>query len=148
MIDPEKPFLPPQGDSLFNPTNPKEPTMTDSPMAAGWYPTPDRTAERYFDGMRWSDSYRSPTPQGPPTLTTLKDTGSPTGIVTTGYALAILFPIVGFIMGLVIVGNSNKANSRHGGWIVLASIVAFVVWCAILVGIGGGGGDDYTYSTY
>jgi hypothetical protein len=108
----------------------------EAPIAAGWHLTPDEKAERYYNGMTWTDSYRTPEAKA-----TAAD-GSPTGVVTVGYVMAVLFPIIGVIVGLVLLGNANPANKKHGGWVVLASVVAFVVWVAILTSASGG--SDYS----
>ena len=50
-------------------------------------------------------------------------------IVAVGYALAILMPIVGLIIGLT-------QLRRGGGGIVLAAILAFVFWLAVILAVG------------
>lgn len=137
--------------SLFD--DPKEMSMTpESPIATGWYLTPDREAERYYDGSHWTSAYRAPqsvvAPSAPdpgPAGWSSRQNEGPTGVVTAGYITAILIPIVGFFIGIVAIASDNPANKKHGGWIMVASVVAFIVWLAIISSAGSGGGD---YSSY
>jgi hypothetical protein len=62
------------------------------------------------------------------------------GLVTLGYVLAVLMPLVGFIIGLVLAAKSQKG----GVGVILTSVIAFVVWLAI-VGAGMDSGGGYTY---
>lgn len=106
-------------------------------VPAGWYDDPKIPgARRYFDGDAWTDKFTPPPDPnaweagrtGGPGVKKEKD-GSISGVVGVGYTLAVLFPLVGFIIGLT---QINK--SKHGIWIVLVSVIAFVVWTAILIG--------------
>lgn len=91
----------------------------------GWYPDPnDPATNRYWDGAKWTDS-RAPR-QLPGTAAGEKEQEA-TGVIIAGYIFAILMPIVGFIIGLTQV-NRN----RHGLWVVIASVVAFVLWLAVV----------------
>jgi hypothetical protein len=92
--------------SLFNDApNNEESTIMSQEFAEGWYPTPDKTAERFYNGTTWTDSYRTPG-----AAVAVEAGGSPTAVVTVGYVMAVIIPIVGFIMGLVLLGNNNPAN--------------------------------------
>lgn len=87
----------------------------------GWYPDPnDSSTNRYWDGSDWTDS-RAPATAKPGTKQQDAD-----GTIIAGYIFAVLIPIVGFIIGLT---QINK--NRHGIWVVVASIAAFVIWLAI-----------------
>jgi hypothetical protein len=50
-------------------------------------------------------------------------------LLAVGYAFAILMPIVGLIIGLT-------QLRRGGGGIVIAAILAFVFWLAVILGVG------------
>lgn len=104
--------------------------MSDhSTPGAGWYPDPaDPKTNRYWDGEKWTES-RAPS-------STVKAEKAE-GADIAGYVLAVLFPIVGFIIGLV-----RLNRSRHGIWIIVTSIVAFFIWIAIFASSGDTG---YTY---
>jgi hypothetical protein len=94
----------------------------------GFYPDPnDPKVMRYWDGRRWTES-RQPigaTGAGGAAGSGEKEQAA-SGIIIAGYILAVLIPLVGFIIGLTQV-NRN----RHGIWVVVVSVVAFVVWLAV-----------------
>jgi hypothetical protein len=107
--------------------------------------------ERYWDGSQWTDHFRpasGPAQTGPtfiaPATPVVEDAAG--GIVVTGYIFAVLMPIVGFVLGIVAVTRPAKATSRHGVWIIVASVVAFIVWWAILT--SGSSTSGGSYSTY
>jgi hypothetical protein len=55
------------------------------------------------------------------------------GLVVVGYVMAVLIPIVGLILGIVAATRrSEPQTARHGVWVIVVSVVAFVVWLAIL----------------
>ena len=110
----------------------------DLNFAPGWYPAPNDPAnERYFDGAKWTDNYR--TPQAAPVAAEKEQEA--TGVIVAGYVFAVLMPIVGFIIGLT---QINK--NRHGIWVVVVAVLAFLVWMAVLAsGESGGGGGGYNY---
>lgn len=94
----------------------------------GFYPDPnDPKVERYWDGRRWTES-RQPIAVGaaPTSTASGEKQQEASGIIIAGYIFAVLMPIVGFILGLTQV-NRN----RHGIWVVVVSVVAFVVWLAV-----------------
>jgi hypothetical protein len=119
---------------------------------AGWYSNPEGPGHRYWDGAAWTDSYTHP-PAASRTHAavepaTAAESGTP-GLVVAGYVLAVLIPIVGFILGIVAVTRPDKRTSKHGVWIIVVSVIAFVLWIAILAaasagaGAGSGGGSYY-----
>lgn len=120
--------------------------MSDQPsFPAGWYDDPDGGGgQRFFDGAVWTENRTAPLPDAPPPSN--GSTGKKQeadGVIITGYILAVLMPLIGFIIGLT---QINK--NRHGLWIVLASIVVFFLWI-ILIGVAAedtsynGGGYNY-----
>lgn len=63
---------------------------------------------------------------------TTDDTAGPRDngvLLAVGYAFAILMPIVGLIIGLT-------QLRRGGGGIVIAAILAFVFWLAVILAVG------------
>jgi hypothetical protein len=53
-------------------------------------------------------------------------------LVVLGYITAIAMPLIGFILGIVVATRpGSKANSRHGVWIIVVSLVASVVWILV-----------------
>ena len=62
---------------------------------AGWYPDPDGTGQRYWDGAAWSD-YRAPA--APPVATERK--GNAAGV--TGLVLGLVGTLLGLIPGVII----------------------------------------------
>lgn len=92
----------------------------------GWYQ--HETLMRYWDGMDWTDQTR-PLVQQTAVPATTESAG---GIVTVGYILAVLMPLIGFILGIVVATRPVKTTSKHGAWIIVVSVGAFIVWIAIL----------------
>lgn len=81
-----------------------------------------------------------PTPQFGPPAGAVASVYAPTGtsegassLAIVGYVMAIVIPIVGFVLGIVAATRqSDPSSSRHGVWIIVASVAAFFVWLAIL----------------
>src|SRR4051812_47294566 len=99
--------------------------MSNAP-GPGFYPDPnDPKVDRYWDGQQWTES-RVPHTQG----TTVSDkVQSANGTIVAGYIFAVLMPFIGFIIGLTQI-NRN----RHGIWVVVVSVVAFIIWLALIAG--------------
>ncbi len=57
------------------------------------------------------------------------------GLVVTGYVTAVLLPIVGLILGIVVATRPNTPASRNGWKIITLSIVTWVVWIVIVVAL-------------
>ena len=98
----------------------------ESAPLPGFYADPnDPNVDRYWDGRRWTES-RQPrgTSTGAPASGEKEQDAS--GIIIAGYIFGVLMPLVGFIIGLTQI-NRN----RHGLWVVIVSVVAFVIWLAI-----------------
>jgi hypothetical protein len=53
------------------------------------------------------------------------------GLVVLGYVTAVLVPVVGFVLGIVVATGPAQELAKHGWKIILLSIVVF----AILFGI-------------
>jgi heme A synthase len=54
--------------------------------------------------------------------------------VVLAYILAVSIPPVGFILGAVVAIRFGKPTARHGALIITVSIVAALVWAAIIAG--------------
>jgi hypothetical protein len=54
--------------------------------------------------------------------------------VVLAYIVAVSMPPIGFILGLVLAIRFDKPTSRHGVWVIAVSIVAALVWTAIVAG--------------
>jgi Protein of unknown function (DUF2510) len=107
---------------------------------AGWYSDPSvYGGQRYWDGSAWTDhvagpAHAAPQPQGaayyPPQAgyaPRQEKEQEATGTIVAGYVFAVIFPIVGFVIGLTQI-NRN----RHGLWVVLLSVAAFIGWIVLV----------------
>ncbi len=92
---------------------------------AGWYPNPTGPGSRYYDGIQWTDGYSPDLPSAEP-----ERAG---GLVALGYITALLMPLIGFILGIVVATRPAKVTSKHGAVIILLSIIAFVAYVAIIM---------------
>jgi hypothetical protein len=94
------------------------PNATPTP---GWYPDPyDPETTRYWDGSKWTENRSQ--------LRTGKEQKAD-GVIVVGYILAVLMPLIGFIIGLT---QINK--NRHGLWVVVVSIAAFLIYLLLIAG--------------
>lgn len=91
---------------------------------AGWYAHPEMAGtQRYWDGQRWTDHIAPGTP--PITATAVaQQTGPSDGLIVAGYITAALLPIVGFIIGCVLLPK----RSSHGVIIMIIAVVACLFW--------------------
>jgi hypothetical protein len=114
--------------------NPETPPPPQQPPA-GWYSDPDVPGgQRYWDGASWTQHVVAPSP--PPMSGTRQDPiytapakeQEATGTIIAGYVFAVIFPIVGFVIGLTQI-NRN----RHGIWVVCAAVAAFIGWIILIV---------------
>lgn len=53
-------------------------------------------------------------------------------LIVLSYILAIGMPPLGLILGIALAFRTRAPRSRHGAWIILASIFAGLVWIAII----------------
>jgi hypothetical protein len=65
-----------------------------------------------------------------------EESGSITrGRAVAGYVVAVVLPIVGFIVGVVLVNRPEKPLIRQGLWMMALSVVAtFVLFVVLIVG--------------
>lgn len=103
--------------------------------AAGWYLDPSMAnTRRYWDGHSWTDhlapaDFAPPAPSGPIDARTGKQTDS-TGLIIAGLVTACLIPIVGFIIGIVLLARGRATGA--GVACMILSIVAFFVWLSVM----------------
>ena len=88
---------------------------------AAWYADPENPAGmRYWDGGRWTEDrtdYRATPPK--------KAVGE--GMVAVGYITAFLFPIVGVVIGIIVMNRGNN----HGRWILGLALLFIAVFLVI-----------------
>jgi hypothetical protein len=95
-----------------------------------WYADPEMAnTQRYWDGSQWTDHRAPGAPAGP------KDNG---GLITVGWIGALFFPIVGLVIGLVLLERGEK---NQGGWIAAVSGAWFVLAFIFFVVVVGGSGN-------
>jgi Co/Zn/Cd efflux system component len=64
-------------------------------------------------------------------------------LIVAGYILAIVFPIVGFVIGIVLVNRSDKREIRHGIWMIVISVLAaFILFVGLTVVSHGSGSEE------
>lgn len=105
---------------------------TDGPPA-GWYADPSMSGtQRYWDGSSWSD-HVAPlhTNEGK----AISQSSDETGLVTAGIITALIIPVIGFIIGIVLLAKSKPGP---GIACLVLSIVAFFVWASLLTSTGSG----------
>jgi len=89
--------------------------------AAAWYADPENPqGMRYWDGARWTEN-RTDYLAAPPK----KEVGE--GMVAVGYLTSFLFPIVGVVIGVILMHRDN----RHGRWILGLSMVFIAVFIVV-----------------
>jgi hypothetical protein len=101
--------------------------MADEPTPlppAGWYPDPDQAqTQRYWTGQQWTDQ-RAPMSPAPE-----RDRGAG-ALVVIGYITAFVIPIIGFILGIVLL---VRRQTGHGIAVFLISIAVGVAACSIVL---------------
>ncbi len=89
----------------------------------GWYGEGSQpNVERYHDGNRWTDAERPAKVK----------TGMP-GLAVAGYWFAVLVPIVGLILGVIVGARHQPGEGKnHGPWIIATSVVVFLAVMVIM----------------
>jgi hypothetical protein len=110
-----------------------------SAPAPGWYPHPSMAStQRYWDGARWTD-HIAPASSAPTTLRETADQQPGSGgLVMAGWPLAVFIPIVGFVIGLVLL---TRHQVRAGAGIVALSLAMVVALTVVVAALDG---DDNT----
>jgi hypothetical protein len=61
------------------------------------------------------------------------EAGGPGALVVVGWVTAVLFPIAGAILGIVATTRRDDPDSsKHGPWIIVASVISFVLWYVLI----------------
>ena len=95
---------------------------------AAWYADPENaTGMRYWDGTRWTE-HRTNYRADPAT-----EARSSEGMVAAGYVLSFLIPIVGVVLGIILI----RRKSTHGPWVLGLSLLFILVF--LVVNLNGSG---------
>ncbi len=54
--------------------------------------------------------------------------------VVLAYILAVSMPPIGFVLGLILAIRFDRPASKQGVWVIALSVVAALVWTAIVAG--------------
>lgn len=102
-------------------TTPGAKASTAEPIsaAAGWYPDPTMPGtQRYWDGDAWTEHVAPATP------TSSEPDSDSEGLVVGGLLTALLIPIVGFVIGCVLLTRRPGA----GVACMVLAVIMGVVW--------------------
>jgi hypothetical protein len=55
------------------------------------------------------------------------------GRAVAGYVVAVVLPIVGFIVGIILVNRPEKASIKQGLWMIALSVLAAFVLFVVLI---------------
>lgn len=91
----------------------------------GWYPHPSMAGtQRYWDGARWTDHVAPMAPSN-----WMAQAASTAKLETWGWLGAFFFPIVGIVIGIMLLSRPGK---NAGGWILgISAGWILLVWFAI-----------------
>lgn len=87
-------------------------------VPAGWYPD-SSGGQRWWDGVQWTEHYAPPPPPS--------QVHEPFGMAN--YIVAIFIPIIGIVLAVTRFAKNDMGN---GVGLLLASVVAFGIWFALL----------------
>lgn len=63
-------------------------------------------------------------------------------LIVAGYILALVMPLFGLVVGVVLLNRPDKLEIKHGIWITAVSIVAgFVFFLALILNAHGAGSE-------
>lgn len=101
-------------------------TATPPPnVPAGWYPDPDQVdTQRYWAGSEWTDQRAPMTPQY---VSPLDELSTPPGLVAAGVATALLFPIAGFVIGVVLITRYSRPQTGVA-IMILSAVVTYAAY--------------------
>lgn len=96
--------------------------MAAEQIHAGWYTDPEGSGHlRWWDGTQWTKQYSPAASAG---ASPRQADPANNGLAMVGFITAILIPVVGFVIGLVLAGKSD----RRGGQIVGLSVGIFLLF--------------------
>ena len=81
------------------------------------------------DDARWTTPVGSQNGRAP-----LGPSASAYRFVVLAYIVACSMPPIGFILGLIIAFRFDKPTSKQGVWVIAVSVVAALIWTAIVAG--------------
>jgi hypothetical protein len=82
------------------------------------------------DGSPWTADHISTNGTAGHGPAQIRSTG-PGRLVVLAYITAVALPLLGLILGIVVVTRPNKATSKHGTWIIILSIVGSIIWALV-----------------
>lgn len=94
---------------------------------AGWYADPTMVGtQRYWDGSSWSDHVAPgiPQPVAAAAAVPAAADGPSDGVIVAGWITAVVLPIVGFIIGCVLLSK----RPGHGVPIMVLAVLATLFW--------------------
>jgi hypothetical protein len=56
---------------------------------------------------------------------------TPGRLVVLGYITAFALPLLGLVLGIIVVTRPAQTTARHGRWIIGISLIASVVWALV-----------------
>jgi hypothetical protein len=100
---------------------------------AGWYPdTSMPGTQRYWTGTAWTNHVAPLAPIQPSAQSSAQrdahDNGN--GLFLIGFVCAIVMPVLGFIVGLILLGRRGEAG--YGFFLWLLSGLSLYVWYSAL----------------
>jgi hypothetical protein len=105
--------------------------MTEQSAPAGWYPHPSMAGtQRYWDGGKWTDHIAPGLPQQ-----SVAYVSSPAPVVASegdvraAYVLAVLMPLIGFVLGILLL---NKGRKDQGVWAMVLAVISACVWGSLI----------------
>ena len=88
----------------------------------GWYPDPKMAGtQRYWDGARWTEH------AAPMQVVAARPVGNDSTLETLGWVTAILFPIAGVVIGIILATRNNSKGVPILLVSILVASVAYVV---------------------
>lgn len=115
------------------PLAPGVPPPPPPDSAAGWYRNPTGPGQRYWDGSAWTENYADDKGQvlAVPPPPQVAASGGGDSLVPLGYILALLIPIVGAIIGIVLLTRKND----HGAGVLVLAVVATSVYAVLFTSV-------------
>lgn len=71
-------------------------------------------------------------PEGTTDMDATRQEGPPKGLVILGYITAFAIPLIGFVLGVVVVTRPDRRISKHGVRIIVLSIIVLIVAVAAI----------------
>lgn len=108
------------------------PAGTAMPQA-GWYDDPSVPGQqRYWDGAQWTANVFNPASPYSAATGTAQPQPVGSGVIIAGWVGAVLFPIVGLVIGILIM--SRQKGSGTGLAMTTVSVVMGLLWLLISAG--------------